>query len=412
MSIEDYDFAPRARHLNPVSDMYAHVVYEAPLYSWTMRMDRGDHSFTQDRSRQWMTEQGETSEDKTHEPVTLDAFAIRETFYRIDPQKPSDVLRFLNKAGAFWYLPRVSLQQIIEWQRFAKLVRREDFMRLAQGILSSDARDVDDSRDAKQALHGLQGFPNKFFIHSKPFTEWPPVHPEWPPELQEEHLSSNRKSEEDARKQLRAHQMAFLRPQGDALQIEWQYADEKSRTKHLQILAALHQVPVNQREAYWKRLKGQELKEAVMAHAPPEMARGTFSLKPAVVIRAHNVLEAIAAANYIDLIRGVEWKRCALDTCNQIFEVKSNHGQRYCDPPSSCKNKATMKTRRGDPDFAAREKARARELAAKKKAERERDAAQHSAAKKKPQAVSQRAGNAAQTTPTSHPKRHSTRGAK
>jgi hypothetical protein len=390
----DYDFGGIGP-LNPVSDMHARVVYEALLYPWTMRMDHGDHFFTQDCSRQWMTEQGETSEDKKHEPVTLDAFAIRETFDRIDPQKPSDVLRFLNKAGAFWYLPRVSLQQIMEWQRFAKLVRRQDFMYLAQGILSSDARDVNDSRDAKQASLALEGFPNSFFVHSKPFTDWPPVHPEWPPELQQEALSSYREAENNAR-ELRAYQMAFLSPQAllrppgtAALQIDWQYADEESRTKHSQILAEQQQKihmgrSQQEREAYWKRLKGQELKEAVMAHAPPEIARGTFSLKPAIVIRARNVLEAIAAANYIDLIRGVEWKRCALPSCKRIFEVKSNHGQKCCNGPrDTCRNTLTLQTRRRNPDKAKKERERARELAAKKKAPREQAAALERARQKK-----------------------------
>jgi hypothetical protein len=401
MNVENYDFAPGARHLNPVSDMYAHVLYEALLHPWSMRMDHGDHLFTRNPSPRSVDEQGRKYgeipeavkqllqpyrvEDK--DGVPLDAFAIREAFDRLDPKKPSAVLQFLNAAGEFWYSGSVSLSQIMEWQRFAKLVRREDFMRLAIGILSSDARDMDDRRDAQHALRALQGFPNEFFIHSKPFSDWPPVHPEWPPEEQQSASSAYRESEEHARKKLRAHQMAFLRPQGDALQIEWQYADEQSRKKHSQILAEQQQKihmgrSQQEREEYWKRLRGDALNEAVMATAPPELARGTFNLKPALVIRVHNVLEAIAAANYIDLVRGVEWKRCALETCKQIFEVKSHHGQQYCDPPSTCKNKAVMLRRRSDPEFAAREKDRARELAAKKKGAIERAAAQERARQK------------------------------
>jgi len=43
-----------------------------------------------------------------------------------------------------------------------------------------------------------------------------------------------------------------------------------------------------------------------------------------------SALDAILATVYIDSLRGIETQVCALSDCEEIFEITSQHGKRYC----------------------------------------------------------------------------------
>ena len=59
-----------------------------------------------------------------------------------------------------------------------------------------------------------------------------------------------------------------------------------------------------------------------------------------------SILEAILATAYIDELRGVNYRLCALPDCSEIYEVFSKHARIYCS--QACAHKANVRKRRAD----------------------------------------------------------------
>jgi hypothetical protein len=57
-----------------------------------------------------------------------------------------------------------------------------------------------------------------------------------------------------------------------------------------------------------------------------------------------SILEAILAAVYIDGLRGVNYRLCALPDCSEVYEVFSKHERVYCS--QACAHKASVRKRR------------------------------------------------------------------
>jgi hypothetical protein len=72
--------------------------------------------------------------------------------------------------------------------------------------------------------------------------------------------------------------------------------------------------------------------QAILERRRAERAKGNAEGKQRLTTRAvpGTALDAILATIYIDKLRGIKTEVCALTECEQIFEVKSNHGQKYC----------------------------------------------------------------------------------
>ena len=71
---------------------------------------------------------------------------------------------------------------------------------------------------------------------------------------------------------------------------------------------------------------------ATLRRRRAELAEGNAEGKQRLIahVTAATALDAILATIYIDKLRGIETKVCALDGCDETFEVKSKHRQKYC----------------------------------------------------------------------------------
>jgi hypothetical protein len=72
--------------------------------------------------------------------------------------------------------------------------------------------------------------------------------------------------------------------------------------------------------------------QAVLARRREKRARGNELGQQRLLawIAVGSALEAILATLYIDKLRGIETKLCALKGCNKLFDVESGHGKMYC----------------------------------------------------------------------------------
>jgi hypothetical protein len=67
------------------------------------------------------------------------------------------------------------------------------------------------------------------------------------------------------------------------------------------------------------------------------------ALKPVLLIRPSNTLQAIAAAIYGDRINGVEYRAC--EVCKSLFKLGAHSEKKYCNR-EQCKNTAHQRNRR------------------------------------------------------------------
>jgi len=72
--------------------------------------------------------------------------------------------------------------------------------------------------------------------------------------------------------------------------------------------------------------------QAILERRRAKRAKGNAEGKQRLIahVVAASALDAILATIYIDKLRGIRTEVCDLTDCEQIFEIKSKHGQKYC----------------------------------------------------------------------------------
>lgn len=276
------DFKEKKKIERPLSDLRAHIDYQAQLApSWKPpHKSAGESHFM----RGWKATKDEVIEWETScpNPVNLDPFKVRDAFHSLDAKDDEAVLAFLNATGAFWRLPAIRTDELLEWQDFSRCVH--------QNTLKAMRKDV---------YKALVFNPHAFFV--KPYLpgydalQLVNARPENERKDMETGLRAAQLSRDEV---VHEHAAWFLHPQGDALEIHPPF-----------------------RTTAW----------------------GTGSTPPPhVEIRAYNVLQAVAACAYVDRFGGVQYRKCKLDGCNEIFTVQTKHAQQYCSA-SGCANTARQR---------------------------------------------------------------------
>lgn len=277
------------------SALRVRIDYQSPRYEHFMRPLGEDFLFS------FSLRRGQWNSGEIRETVSLDPFAIRHEFERVDNEAMA--VRFLSEAGKFWPFESVLWSQFREWQDFFKWVR-------------IDPDEAKKTPEGKKAWATAAGLETSFFTTSdSEFT-----HARFLPEAIEEIGADRfRQIELSDRKILWALRRFALSP-------EW--ADTKSR-----ISLGFYDPQGKHQPENWQAKK--------------KTPKGGY--EPYLQIEAHNVLEAIAATIYADRIGVVRYGKCK--HCGKLFRVISDHGQEFCTPPprlktSPCKNAFMQKQRR------------------------------------------------------------------
>lgn len=326
------------------------------------------------------------------EQVTLDPFKVRKAFDDIGKHgsdASADALTFLCEVGPFWPFDEVTLEQINEWQRFSNLVRREDFLTLAdkyQRVLNAMPKGMSYSTGENRESWNAR---RKF--HAESATKWPEQAAAWQASRELEGLDGRffQRSIHPGAEKMKILEAIPRRSEADVITL-FQAGERPSET-----VPEAQQFDREQRirnlAAWFGYPGGRERPVELLAPYRAVLGRQAIMEKPRIQVCAENALEAIAACTWVDRISEIKWQKCKLPECNVLF-VESPHGKDYCG--DACRGKAGDRNR-AKPKWKqrkAREKA-----AAPERAERKKQAAK--VAQKKPSAIQ-------------HPKTKTKRGSK
>jgi hypothetical protein len=273
------------------------IDYQTPLYQHFMRPNADDFLFSFSR------QQGQPDFGAPSETTNLDPYAVRRKFEAIG--NAEQAVRFLSESGTFWRFEAVSWRQFREWQRFFFYLGWDAARKTPEG---------------ERAWATARGFKNTFF---------------------------SPKEDSDCTRLRFPREAITGIPPADwkKIEVEDRRILSRLRTYALRLgqLTADSGVSI-----YWYDPAGKK--------GPPEdwnqrneQARTSGPLSPWLHIKARNVLEAVAATIYADRAHGIRRDKCK--QCGRLFEIMSEHGQKFCPAPahlnsSPCKNAYTQKLRR------------------------------------------------------------------
>jgi hypothetical protein len=290
-----------ARNVSPeqsISAMPVVVVYSARI-GRTDHFKRGDEHFFRITYRM---EQGDGFQwtDKQ-----LIARAVRDEFLKVSNW--SEAYDFLSATGSFSRLSdTVTWSEFQRWQQFASLV-------LEHQTLASTVQSNDWTGELAEVLKALTGiYPSTYFpFHGAPVSDqdraWTEKHLQQHPDMRES-IARGQQRAEQSRHELYSW---FRQPPPSAYSIEW--------------------IPKLEQDAVTVLPKLQ------MGGGMIEFLLPREALRPVLVIRATNTLEAVAAAIFADYSNGVEYRAC--EFCNRLFPVGRQKGKRFCNE-KRCKNSA------------------------------------------------------------------------
>lgn len=242
------------------------------------------------------------------EEKPLNAYAWRDRFLAV--KQWSEALEFLGRTGVFSPLSdSITWNEFQRWQRFALLLQEHDELAAAMqsGRLSEEHGEV------LKALTGI--YPSSFFdVLSKPASA---DEAKWRADAEIGQMIQKGIAHQERRR--RELLTWFREPPGAACSIQWVPKSEEDR------------------QAVWRKLQAGG---AMIEFLLPQNA-----LRPVLLIRPSNTLQAIAAAIYGDRIHGVEYRACEM--CKALFKVGAHRDRKYCDR-ARCKNRAHQKNRRAN----------------------------------------------------------------
>jgi hypothetical protein len=298
-AMDAFQSAPAER---TVSSMEV-VIWYVAIVGWVKHSKRGEeHVFRITR------EFKDGSRGEEWQEKVLNAYALRDEFLRVKDW--SGALEFLGSTGDFSPLSdTITWTEFQRWQRFAHLVQEHD--ELAAEMQSNQC-----SGELGEVLKALTGIYSSSFF-DVPKTPESELEAKWrkDPEIS----SMIQRGIAHQERMLQDLCASFREPAADAYSIQWIPRDEKNR------------------KAVLKKLN---LGGAMIEFLLPQNA-----LKPVLLIRPSNTLQAIAAAIYGDRINGVEYRACEM--CKALFKLGAHKEKKYCDR-ETCKNRAHQKNRRAN----------------------------------------------------------------
>ena len=271
------------------------------------------------------------SEERSHkgyeinEGVRLDPYKVMEAFELL--KSPDELLALLNGAGLFWGLGSLTWSQFLEWQRFVRCVRNPNFPENA----------VKPGYPA-EAIKAVRGFPNKCFpasawIEDDFIRQQRSRFAETNPEQPDPFATAKAFREEE----LRRLAMCFHQPSPKMIEFNFLLSATMFPTPDEMTERSQEQRSV----AGKRRVQKTESKLKTLSKVSwfPEAYIAEYNLKPVMVVKASNILEAIAAAIWADRHHGIKYARC--EGCQRLFNKESEHGQKYCS--DTCKNVVTQR---------------------------------------------------------------------
>lgn len=258
------------------------------------------------------------SQGQEWEEKPLNAYAVRDQFLAV--KEWSEALEFLESTGIFSPMnDSITWSDFQRWQRFAYLVQEHDGL---AGTMQSNSWSGENGEVLK-ALTRM--YPSSLFA-----TEEPPeseLERKW--KADPKIAAMVRKGQALRESRFRDLCAWFREPEASATSIQWVPKSPEDKERVLRKLRA-----------------GGAMIEFLL----PQTA-----LKPVLLIRASNTLQAIAAAIYGDRIHGVEYRACEM--CKALFKVGAHKEKKYCDR-GSCKNRAHQRNRRAEAKRKASRKAK------------------------------------------------------
>lgn len=292
-----------------ISAMPVLIDYEATWGEFTLSKRGEEHVF------RFMVESEPVEEGNYDAPwkqSPLNADAILDNFQ--DAKTPTEALDFLNKTGLFSMLSvRFSWSYFRRWQRFAYLVQEHE-------LLASTMRSAQWEGECGEVLKALSGDQTStFFTGSElqPFTNAQlDGRAQWLLDPKNaEQTKENQRIVDEERAELCAW---FRQPPDKACSIEWIPKSDANRN-------AID--PLLEKGAMIEFLVPQE------------------DMRPVLLIRPTNTLEAVAASIYADRIMGIEYRAC--EVCSELFELGSRGEKKYCSR-ERCKNTAHQRRMRAN----------------------------------------------------------------
>ena len=257
----------------------------------------------------------------TIENDRLDAHSILNAFLKVQTER--ELLTFLNGAGPFWPASRLTWREFLEWQKFVRCVRDINFPQSA----TSDPY-------AAEALMAVNGFPSSCFPASQ-WTEDDSIRDARSRFVERGETDPFIEARRHHEKMLRSLAMWFRRPR----RLKPDFAVPGEHLPSDKELLEFSQ-PLSSKASARRRSKTQATLVALSKQSWfAEGYAADHDLTPALLIEPTCILEAIAAAMWVDRYTGVRYGKC--EGCSKLFLKSSERERKYCS--HGCKNKATQR---------------------------------------------------------------------
>lgn len=258
-----------------------------------------------------------------HEPIRLDPYAVMEAFECVQSQE--ELLSYLNEAGMFWSLGSLTWTQFLEWQRFVQCVRDPNF---PENCLMD--------KYAAEALSAVNGFPNTCF----PASAWKD---DWVTRRERERAAERGEADPFAfskkfhEEEIRRQAMCFRKPSPKMFENHFLVPKKMLPTDAEMRERAEPHTSMSGKQRVQQTEKKLQTLSKLNWFAESYIAE--YGLKPAIVVRAGWILDAIAAAIWANRYSGIKYARC--EGCQRLFNKESEHGRKYCS--GTCKNVVTQR---------------------------------------------------------------------
>lgn len=308
----------------PISDLSVAVAYKAHIGHTSHYMQNQEHIYrATDKA-------SKNSNQYQWKDLEQNAFNIRDKFLLI--KDPLEAYEFLQNTGIFTPLrDEITWTEFKRWQRFAYLVQEHNMLANAMRAGKYEGEEA----EVLKALTGI--YKSSFFDDC----ERQPTRQEQDQLMRffskKSGLASNinqaiHEAQVDRENKIRQICAYFLRP---TCSIIWVPANEEVQQKILRTNID----PESNME-----ITDNEKSPILQGGAMIEYLLDQEELKPVLLIKAGNTLEAIAGAIYADRVKGVHYRACK--ECSALFRLGNHSTKGYCAPPKPCKSTAKKRRQR------------------------------------------------------------------
>lgn len=271
------------------------------------------------------------------EELPRNVHAIRDEFLRISVKEPDRVSDFLMNTGVFSPLSdTITSGEFERWQQFAKLVQVHTQLSVALNDAMNDptnpAKWTGECAEVLKALYGY--YPNSFFDGCEipqTFAET-----EFVARYLREHAEIVPKFEQGRHRQERRRRELWRWFRQPPSAIEWIPGSLEAEQK-------VFKTRIDQKSGL--PVLDVEASPCVRGGVMIEYLLPKQELTPVIVIRPTYTLQAIAAAIYVDRIKGVEYRECDWHKCGAVFKIGDQPNKIYCS--ERCGDIAHSKRTRG-----------------------------------------------------------------